>query len=159
MPPAPRNAPRAAESRENAEPRLARVFQDDPLIREALEIFKGEIKTVNRLTRMNLNKLMKQAQKMQEQMAKTQAELEEKTVEVRPPAARSRSSRTARATSFRSRSAKEIVDPEDVEFLEGPDPERREAGDHARQGIGERRDDKITGGLGLGGPWRLCDAA
>ena len=31
---------------------------------------------------MNLNKLMKQAQKMQEQMAKTQAELEEKTVEV-----------------------------------------------------------------------------
>src|SRR6476620_5180503 len=31
---------------------------------------------------MNLNKLMKQAQKMQEQMAKTQAELEQKTVEV-----------------------------------------------------------------------------
>ena len=31
---------------------------------------------------MNLNKLMKQAQKMQEQMARTQAELEEKTVEV-----------------------------------------------------------------------------
>jgi nucleoid-associated protein EbfC len=31
---------------------------------------------------MNLNKLMKQAQKMQEQMAKTQAELEERTVEV-----------------------------------------------------------------------------
>ena len=32
---------------------------------------------------MNLNKLMKQAQKMQEQMQKTQAELEEKTVEVK----------------------------------------------------------------------------
>ena len=31
---------------------------------------------------MNLNKLMKQAQKMQEQMAKTQAELKQKTVEV-----------------------------------------------------------------------------
>ena len=31
---------------------------------------------------MNLNKLMKQAQKMQEQMAKTQSELAEKTVEV-----------------------------------------------------------------------------
>ena len=31
---------------------------------------------------MNLNKLMKQAQQMQAQMAKTQAELEEKTVEV-----------------------------------------------------------------------------
>ena len=31
---------------------------------------------------MNLNKLMKQAQKMQEQMAKTRAELENKTVEV-----------------------------------------------------------------------------
>ena len=38
---------------------------------------------------MNLNKLMKQAQKMQEQMAKTQAELEEKTVEVTAGAARS----------------------------------------------------------------------
>ena len=34
------------------------------------------------MTDMNLNKLMKQAQKMQEQMAKTQAELEDKTVEV-----------------------------------------------------------------------------
>ena len=58
-------------------------FKDDPLIREALEIFKGEIKilTIDRQF-MNLNKLMKQAQKMQEQMAKTQAELEEKTVEV-----------------------------------------------------------------------------
>ncbi len=32
---------------------------------------------------MNLNKLMKQAQKMQEQMAKTQSELEDKTVEVK----------------------------------------------------------------------------
>ena len=31
---------------------------------------------------MNLSKLMKQAQKMQEQMAKTQAELEQKVVEV-----------------------------------------------------------------------------
>jgi len=31
---------------------------------------------------MNLNKLMKQAQQMQAQMAKAQAELEEKTVEV-----------------------------------------------------------------------------
>ena len=31
---------------------------------------------------MNLNKLMKQAQKMQEQMTKTQAELEKKTIEV-----------------------------------------------------------------------------
>ena len=31
---------------------------------------------------MNINKLMKQAQKMQEQMAQTQAELEQKTVEV-----------------------------------------------------------------------------
>ena len=31
---------------------------------------------------MNLNKLMKQAQKMQEKMAQAQAELAEKTVEV-----------------------------------------------------------------------------
>jgi len=37
---------------------------------------------------MNLSKLMKQAQKMQEQMAKTQAELEQKVVEEAPPAAK-----------------------------------------------------------------------
>ena len=36
---------------------------------------------------MNINKLMKQAQKMQEQMAKTQAELEDKTTVSLPPAA------------------------------------------------------------------------
>ena len=49
---------------------------------------------------MNLNKLMKQAQKMQEQMARTQAELEEKTVEVQAAGGKVKSSPTAPASGL-----------------------------------------------------------
>jgi DNA-binding YbaB/EbfC family protein len=66
---------------------------------------------------MNLNKLMKQAQKMQEQMAMTQTELEKKTVEV---SAGGKVKVTANGAGdiIAIKIDKEIVDPNDVEFLE-----------------------------------------
>ena len=39
--------PAAAEVAAPKKPETQATFKDDPLIREALEIFKGEIKTVN----------------------------------------------------------------------------------------------------------------
>ncbi len=67
---------------------------------------------------MNLNKLMKQAQKMQEQMAKTQAELEDKTVEVQAAGGKITVVANGSGDVISIKIAKEIVDPEDVEFLE-----------------------------------------
>ena len=68
---------------------------------------------------MNLNKLMKQAQKMQEQMAKTQAELEEKTVEVQAARRQSHGVANGAGDVLSIKIAKEIVDPEDVEISRG----------------------------------------
>src|SRR5207248_9514898 len=67
---------------------------------------------------MNLNKLMKQAQKMQEQMARTQAELEEKTVEVTAAGGKVTVIANGAGDVLSIKIAKEIVDPEDVEILE-----------------------------------------
>src|SRR5713226_7096055 len=67
---------------------------------------------------MNLNKLMKQAQKMQEQMAKTQSELEDKTVEVKAAGGKVTVMANGAGDVLSIKIAKEIVDPEDVEILE-----------------------------------------
>jgi DNA-binding YbaB/EbfC family protein len=67
---------------------------------------------------MNLNKLMKQAQKMQAQMSQAQAELEEKTVEVQVGGGKVIVVANGAGNVLSIKIAKEIVDPEDVEFLE-----------------------------------------
>src|ERR1700739_4497340 len=67
---------------------------------------------------MNLNKLMKQAQKMQAQMAKTQAELEEKTVEVSAGGGKVKVVANGAGDVLSIKIDKTIVDPNDVEFLE-----------------------------------------
>src|SRR5947199_9357098 len=67
---------------------------------------------------MNINKLMKQAQKMQEQMAKTQAELENKTVEVSAAGGKVKVTANGAGDVLAIKIDKEVVDPNDVEFLE-----------------------------------------
>ena len=100
---------------------------------------------------MNLNKLMKQAQKMQEQMAKTQAELEEKTVEVSAAGGKVKVIANGAGDVLSIKIAKEIVDPEDVEILE----DLLLSG--VQQAIAQGKDlaqsemTKITGGMGMSG--------
>src|SRR5213079_2670594 len=67
---------------------------------------------------MNLNKLMKQAQKMQEQMARTQTELEDKTVEVEAGGGKVKVIANGAGDVVSIKIDKAIVDPNDVEFLE-----------------------------------------
>jgi DNA-binding YbaB/EbfC family protein len=67
---------------------------------------------------MNLNKLMKQAQKMQEQMARTQAELEQKTIEIEAAGGKVKVSANGAGEVLSIKVDKAIVDPNDVEFLE-----------------------------------------
>jgi len=98
---------------------------------------------------MNLNKLMKQAQKMQEQMAKTQAELEKKTVEVSDAGGKVRVTANGAGDVIAIKIDKEVVDPNDVEFLEeivlGGVKQAVEQG----KALAQSEMTKITGGLQL----------
>src|SRR5438046_10118706 len=67
---------------------------------------------------MNLNKLMKQAQKMQEKMTQAQAELAEKTGEVQAAGGKITVVANGAGGVSSIKIAKEIVDPEAVESLE-----------------------------------------
>ena len=67
---------------------------------------------------MNLNKLMQQAQKMQEQIAQTQAELEEKTIEVEAGGGKVKVTANGAGEVLAIKIDKTIVDADDVEFLE-----------------------------------------
>jgi DNA-binding YbaB/EbfC family protein len=100
---------------------------------------------------MNLNKLMKQAQKMQAQMAKTQAELAEKTVEVSAGGGKVKVVANGAGDVLSIKIDKSIVDPNDVEFLE--DVVLSSVNQAIEQGkaMAQSEITKITGGLGIPG--------
>lgn len=101
---------------------------------------------------MNLNKLMKQAQKMQEQMAKTQAELEEKTVEVSAGGGKVTIVANGAGNVLSIKIAKEIVDPEDIEILEDLILSGVQQAIAQGKELAGSEMEKITGGMpGLGG--------
>jgi len=100
---------------------------------------------------MNLNKLMKQAQKMQEQMAKTQSELAEKTVEVETGGGKVKVVANGAGDVLSIKIDKEIVDPNDVEFLEEIVLSGVKNAIEQGKALAESEMTKITGGLGIPG--------
>jgi DNA-binding YbaB/EbfC family protein len=100
---------------------------------------------------MNLNKLMKQAQKMQEQMTKTQAELEKKTVEVSAGGGKVKVTANGAGDVIQIKIDKEIVDPEDVEFLEETVLTAVKQAIEQGKALAQSEMTKITGGLGIPG--------
>ncbi len=100
---------------------------------------------------MNLNKLMKQAQKMQEQMAKTQAELEEKTVEVQAAGGKITVVANGAGDVISLKIDKQIVDPDDVEFLEEAVLSGVKQAIEQGKALAQDEMSKITGGLGVSG--------
>jgi hypothetical protein len=100
---------------------------------------------------MNLNKLMKQAQKMQEQMAKTQAELEEKAVEVSAGGGKVTVIANGAGEVLSIKIDKEIVDPNDVEFLEEVVLSGVKQAIEQGKALAQSEMTKITGGLGIPG--------
>jgi DNA-binding YbaB/EbfC family protein len=100
---------------------------------------------------MNLNKLMKQAQKMQEQMAKTQAELEERTVEVSAGGGKVTVIANGAGEVLSIKIDKEVVDPNDVEFLEEIVLSGVNQAIERGKALAQSEMTKITGGLGMPG--------
>ena len=97
---------------------------------------------------MNLNKLMKQAQKMQEQMAKTQAELEQKTVEVSAAGGKVKVTANGAGDIIAIKIDKEVVDPNDVEFLEEMVLSAVKQAIEQGKALAQSEMTKISGGLG-----------
>ena len=100
---------------------------------------------------MNLNKLMKQAQKMQEQMARTQSELAEKTVEVEAGGGKVKVVANGAGDIISIKIDKQIVDPNDVEFLEEIVLSGVKSAIEQGKALAESEMSKLTGGLGIPG--------
>jgi nucleoid-associated protein EbfC len=100
---------------------------------------------------MNLNKLMKQAQKMQEQMAKTQSELEGKTVEVTAAGGKVKVTANGAGDVLAIKIDKEVVDPDDVEFLEEMVLSAVQQAVEQGKALAQSEMSRITGGLGIPG--------
>lgn len=100
---------------------------------------------------MNLNKLMKQAQQMQAQMAKTQADLEGKTVDVTAAGGKVKITANGAGEILSIKIDKEIVDPNDVEFLEAALLSGVQQAINQGKEIAQSEMKKITGGMGLPG--------
>jgi DNA-binding YbaB/EbfC family protein len=94
---------------------------------------------------------MKQAQKMQEQMAKTQVELESKTVEVSAGGGKVRVTANGAGDILSIKIDKDVVDPDDVEFLEEMVLSAVKQAVEQGKAFAQSEMNRITGGLGLPG--------
>ena len=88
---------------------------------------------------------------MQEQMAKTQAELEEKTVEVSTGGGKVTVIANGAGEVLSIKIDKEIVDPNDVEFLEEVVLSGVKQAIEQGKALAQSEMTKITGGLGMPG--------
>ncbi len=88
---------------------------------------------------------------MQEQMAKTQAELEEKTIEVQAGGGKVKVIANGAGEVISIKIDKEIIDPNDVAFLEEVVLSGVQSAIEQGKALAQSEMTKITGGLGLPG--------
>ena len=101
---------------------------------------------------MNMNALMKQAQKMQKQMAETQQALEEKTYEASAGGGVVSVTVSGKREVVAVKIAEEVVDPDDIEMLEDLIMAATNEALRAMESDSQSQMAKLTGGLGgLGG--------
>ena len=86
---------------------------------------------------------------MQEQMAKTQSELESKTVEVSTGGGKVKVTANGAGDVLAIKIDKEVVDPNDVEFLEEMVLSAVQQAAEQGKALAQSEMSKITGGLGL----------
>src|SRR5260370_21820812 len=100
---------------------------------------------------MNRNKLMKQAQQMKAQIAKAQAELEEKTVEVTAAGGKIKVTANGAGEILSIKIDQAIVDPNDVAFLEEAVLSGVKGAIEQGKALAQSEMTKITGGFGSPG--------
>ena len=100
---------------------------------------------------MNLNKLMKQAQQMQAQMAKAQADLADKTVEVSAGGGKVKVTANGAGEVLSIKIDKALLDPNDSEFLEEIVLSAVQQAIEQGKALAQSEIKKITGGLGMPG--------
>ena len=88
---------------------------------------------------------------MQEQMAKTQAELEQKTVEVSGAGGKVKVTANGAGDIIAIKINKEVVDPNDVEFLEEMVLTAVKQAIEQGKAMAQSEMSKLTGGLGIPG--------
>jgi len=88
---------------------------------------------------------------MQEQMTKTQAELEKKTIEVSTGGGKVRVTANGAGDVVAIKIDKEVVDPNDVEFLEEIILSAVKQAIEQGKALAQSEMTKITGGLGIPG--------
>jgi len=92
---------------------------------------------------------MKQAQKMQEQMARTKAELADKTIEAEVGGGKVKVTANGAGEIIAIKIDKQIVDPNDVEFLEEVVLSAVQQAIEQGKALAQSELGKITGGLQL----------
>lgn len=98
---------------------------------------------------MNIAKMMKQAQKMQQQMAEAQEALAEKTVEVTAGGGKITVVASGSGDILSIKISKEVVDPNDVELLEDLVLTGVKQAIEKGRALAQEEMSKITGGMGL----------
>ena len=98
---------------------------------------------------MNINKMMKQAQMMQEKLAEAQAELAEKTVEVTTGGGKLTVVANGAGDVISIKISKDIVDPEDVEMLEDLILGGVKQAIAQGRELAQKEMSKVTAGMGL----------
>lgn len=93
--------------------------------------------------------MMKQAQKMQEELARTQEELAQRTVEASVGSGKVTVTATGGGDIISLKIAREIVDPEDVEFLEDLILSGIQQAIEKGRAMQQAEMGKVTGGMGL----------
>jgi DNA-binding YbaB/EbfC family protein len=98
---------------------------------------------------MNIKKMMQQAQKMQEQMAAAQEELAEKTVTATAGGGKVTVIANGAGDVTSIKIAKEVVDPDDVEFLEDLVLTAVKKAIEEGKAMAQAEMGKLTSGMGL----------
>jgi DNA-binding YbaB/EbfC family protein len=98
---------------------------------------------------MNIQKMMKQAQKMQEQLAQTQSDLAEKTVEATAGGGKVTVVANGAGDVVSIKISKDVVDPDDVEMLEDLILSGVKQAINKGKEMAQAEMAKVTGGLGL----------
>jgi DNA-binding YbaB/EbfC family protein len=98
---------------------------------------------------MNIQKMLKQAQKMQEQLAEAQAELRARSVEASAGGGKVTVTASGSGDILSVKISKDVVDPEDVEMLEDLVLSGIKQAQEQARAMTEGEMSKLTSGLGL----------